>query len=153
MSKAGSLAEALASTVLGEFEGKDVRRAGIEIPNIAGGLRKAMKIQPRVMRQGERGWIAFEYVVDKIKFEPIDGDNPGGDQERIHVLVAEGATFVTEELVGDAIQEQKEAIKKAEEEAKGIMRLGDDPPSESTDKTTKGRGRRGNVQAVPDAAE
>lgn len=152
-----TLAEALAAVVLEQFEGKDVRRAGVEIPNVAGGLRKAMKIQPRTMKQGERGMIAFEYIVQKVRFEPIDKDAPGGDQERIHVLMAEGATFVDAEVVAEAIKAQKELIAKAEEEAKGIQRLdidGSGSPQDSAqagDKPKRGRGRRGPISAVPDA--
>lgn len=149
-----TLAEALAAVVLEQFEGKDVRRAGVEIPNVAGGLRKAMKIQPRTMKQGERGMIAFEYIVQKVRFEPIDKDAPGGDQERIHVLMAEGATFVDAEVVAEAIKAQKELIAKAEEEAKGIQRLdGIDGTSPQADKPKAGRGRRGAISAVPDATD
>lgn len=155
-----TLAEALAAQVLEQFEGKDVRRAGVEIPNVAGGLRKAMKIQPRTMRQGDRGMIAFEFIVDKVKFFPIDKDNPAGDQERIHVLIAEGATFVDAEVVADAIKAQKEMIRKAEEEAKGIQSLDLDGKGSAQDgdnsveKTAKkGRGRRGAISAVPDAPD
>lgn len=156
-SEGASLAEALAAVVLEKFEGKDVRRAGVEIPNVAGGLRKAMKIQPRTMKQGERGMIAFEYIVQKVRFEPIDKDAPGGDQERIHVLMAEGATFVDAEVVAEAIKAQKELIAKAEEEAKGIQRLdgmdGSGSPQDSAQAgdRPKGRGRRGPISAVPDA--
>lgn len=152
-----TLAEALASAKLGEFEGADVRRAGVEIPNVAGGLRKAMKIQPLILHQGDRGWIAFEFVVEKIKFDPIDKDNPAGDQERIHVLSAEGVTFVDGALVADAIKQQKEAIQLAEEEAKGIMRLPDGSvdDSQAVDGAVekKGRGKRGGLSAVDDPAD
>lgn len=157
-----TLAEALAAVVLEKFEGKDVRRAGVEIPNVAGGLRKAMKIQPRTMKQGDRGMIAFEYVVQKVRFEPVDKDAPGGDQERIHVLMAEGATFVDAEVVAEAIKAQKELIQKAEEEAKGIQRLdgidgsspqGGDKTGDNATKTGRGRGRRGPIAAVPDAPD
>lgn len=153
MAQTGSTqAEAMAAVVLGKFEGKDVRRTGVEIPSVAGGLRKAMKTQPRVMKQGERGYIAFEYVVDKVKFYPIDDDAPTGDQERIHILGVEGVTFVNDDLVKAAIEEQKEALAKAERDASGKQNLDDaleDAENEKAKaKTGSGRGRRGGKPAA-----
>ncbi len=150
MAKGGtgvSLAEAVASQKLGTFEGKDERRAGVEIPSVAGGLRKAMKIQPRRMKQGERGYIAFEYVVEKIKHVPIDMDAPTGDQERIHVLGVEGVTFIDSDLVKESIEQMKEALAEAERQASGNVNLDDAiKEAEAEDgKVTdigKGRGQR-----------
>lgn len=160
-----TLAEAMAAQKLGEFEGKDERRAGVEIPSVAGGLRKAMKIQPRRMQQGERGYIAFEYVVEKIKHNPIDKDNPTGDQERVHVLAVEGVTFIDSDTVKSAIDTQKEAVRKAEQEAKGVHELGDAVPDagtitvgspqagdESGDKPPKRARARGQRKPKDDAA-
>jgi hypothetical protein len=170
MAKGVSLAEAMAAQTLGTFEGKDERRAGVEIPSVAGGLRKAMKIQPRRMSQGDRGYIAFEYVVEKIKHNPIDKENPAGDQERVHVLGVEGVTFIESDLVESEVEKQKERIaeaeaakKKADLEAKGVHELGDAVPEAGTIKVgakkaapkkaaaaRKARGRRG-PKVVDDA--
>lgn len=158
MAKTSTLAEALAAQKLGDFEGKDERRAGVEIPSVAGGLRKAMKIQPRRMAQGERGYIAFEYIVEKIKHSPIDPDQPAGDQERIHVLGVEGVTFIDDDLVKEAIAAQKEALAAAEREASGHVNLDDalaeaeDNPQagdKSGDKPKRGRGRRKGPDETP----
>lgn len=129
---AGALAD---TTALEPFEGKDVRRASIEIPNAAGGLRDAMKIEPRTFRQGERVFLVMECVVQKVRFDPIDKDAPGGDQERVHVFMADVTTFVDEGLVKDVLTAQREAIEKAKDEAAGRQKIpfdgetaeGDDP--------------------------
>lgn len=157
MAKGSTLEEALAAVKLGSFEGKDERRAGVEIPSVAGGLRKAMKIQPRTMRQGERGYIAFEYIVEKIKHNPIDKDNPAGDQERVHVLGVEGVTFIDSELVKTEIEEQKAKIAEAERAASGNVNMDDalkEQEAEAANKPKRGgRGKRGPIAAVPGPAE
>lgn len=118
------LAGALANTdALHPFEGKDVRRSGIEIPNAAGGLQAALKIEPREFHQGDEGYIAIHYIVQKVRFEPIDRDAPAGDQMRVHVLLADEATFVDEELVGEAVRSQTERLQRAKEQAKGLAHL------------------------------
>lgn len=126
------LASALADTsALNAFEGKDVRRAGIEIPNAAGGLRDAMKIEPREFHQGDEVYIVLKCIVQKVRFDPIDREDPAGDQERVHVFNAETATFVDEALVGDVLDQQRDRIQRAKEQAKGLAHL---PTPDEVDK-------------------
>lgn len=106
------------------FEGHAVRRAGIEIPNAAGGLREAMKIDPQVIRQGERRFVVLEVVCQKVRHEPIDAEQPGGDQSRVHVLSAQAATFVDEDLVRDHLDAQKARIALAADDDSGQQRIG-----------------------------
>jgi hypothetical protein len=125
MAKGTTATEAKAATVIGTFEGKDIRRTSVEIPGVAGGLQKAMKIDPRVMKQGERGYIALEYVVEKIRHDPIDKDAPAGDQERVHIFQVEGSAFVDGTLVKQSVEEQKDKLRKLDDERKGRTQLPD----------------------------
>lgn len=104
------------------FEGHAVRRAGIEIPNAAGGLREAMKISPEAIKQGERRYVVLEVVCQKVRHEPIDSEAPAGDQARIHVLMAEAATFVDEDLVREQLDKQKARIALHKDEESGQQR-------------------------------
>jgi hypothetical protein len=115
---------------LTDFEGKPVVRAGIEIPGVAGGLREALRIEPRESRQGETAWLALEVVTQKVRFDPVERDEPDGDQERVHVFVVQGATFVDKDLVGSAIDTMRDRVLKAKEEAAGVTRLPYDDESE-----------------------
>lgn len=104
------------------FEGHDVTQAGIEIPNAAGGLREAMSIQPEAIRQGERRYVVLEVVCQKVRHEPVDREQPAGDQARVHVLMAEAATFVDHDLVRDQLDRQKARIALHKDEVSGQQR-------------------------------
>lgn len=106
------------------FEGHSVTQAGIEIPNAAGGLREAMKIQPEAIKQGERRYVVLEVVCQKVRHEPIDRERPAGDQARVHVLMAEAATFVDHDLVREQLDKQKARIALAKDDASGQQRIG-----------------------------
>lgn len=115
------LATALAAQILGEFEGVEVRGAGIEIPNAAGGLREALKIEPQTFHGGDKLYAVFELDCKKIRHDPItDGkDGPMIAWKRIHVLSAEGATFVDADVAKGHIDAQRERIQRAKDEATG----------------------------------
>src|SRR5205085_8451225 len=68
-------------------------------------------------------FVVLEVVCRDVDFKPIDVANPGGDQKRQHVLVAEAATFIDEEHVRDALEKQKFAILAAKEEKSGQERM------------------------------
>lgn len=123
------LAVALVDTsALGQFEGQDVLRAAIEIPNAAGGLRDAMKFAPLAFHHGDEVYVVLKCEVKKVRFDPIK------DVEalaRIHVFDALEATFVDESMVAAALKDQRERIEEAKaeaERAKGIHRLELDGP-------------------------
>lgn len=130
------LATALADTsMLDDFEGKSVRRAGVEMPAAAGGLRDALKVNPRQMLQGESGYLIVEFVVQKIKHEPIDKDEPAGDQERVHVLDIKGVTFADDgplvSQLAEQVQTSRDRIKRAKDAAKGIGALPTDEEAQA----------------------
>lgn len=104
---------------VGAFEGKTVVAVGLEIPGVSGGLQKALRTEPREFHQGDTVYAVFELVTQKVRFQPIDRDNPGGPQERVHVFTATEATFVDGGLVADHLEKQR--IKN--EEAAGVHRL------------------------------
>lgn len=111
---------ALDPTVLDDFEGAAVISSGVEIPNAAGGLRDAMKIDPRQFHHGERVYLVLECDVAKVRFDPIKDSD---DLARVHVFTAQHAVIVDADLVKAQLEEQKTRIIKAKEEAAGIQRL------------------------------
>lgn len=117
---------------LSEFDGKSVRQAGVEIPGAAGGLQAAMKVDPQEFRQGERVVVALECIVQKIRHEPIDKDDPHGDQRRVHIFKVDNAAIIEEGIAREALDRQRDSVRRAIEEAEGIARLpyegdGEDP--------------------------
>lgn len=121
------LAQALADTSsLTAFEGKAVRQVGVEIPGVAGGLREAMKIEPQQFSQGEEGYIVLHWKCAKVRFEPIDKDDPAGDQRRVHVFAVDEAAIIDGDVVADHLAAQRERIELAKEAAAGIARLGNE---------------------------
>lgn len=110
-------------STLTPFEGLDVVQAAIEIPNAAGGLRDAMKIEPREFHKGDVVHVVLECEVGKIRFDPVDKEEPAGEQARVHVFHAIRATFVDGDLVTQQLDEQAERIQRAKEAAEGVERL------------------------------
>lgn len=112
------LASALANPVgaLTGFEGHDVLRAAIEIPNAAGGLREAMKFEPREFSHDEEVTLVLKCRVKKVRFDPIKDTEA---LARIHVLDAIEATFIEDETVEAALAEQRERIAEAKRLAAG----------------------------------
>lgn len=102
------------------FEGLPVRQVGIEVPGVAGGLRDAIKIEPQEFHQGDEGYLTLRWKVGKVRFEPIDKEDPGGDQRRVHVFNVLSAAIVDgEQPAATALDEQQRRI----EAAAGIARL------------------------------
>lgn len=132
---------------LSPFEGKQVLQVGIEIPGAAGGLRDAVKIEPQEFTHGERVFVAMECIVVKVRHEPIDKEEPDGAQRRVHVFGVEGATIVEESVVGSHIADQVERIRRAKEEASGILRL------RTTDELDREHTRGEHTDLVPGCPE
>lgn len=108
---------------LSEFEGKAVTEVGVEMPNAAGGLQQAMKFQPVEWHQDDEQFVVLRGTVTKIRHEPIDTDEPGGDQRRVHILKIAEAFPIDASHVADYVAERREEIRKAREEAEGVMSL------------------------------
>lgn len=102
---------------LGKYEGATVVATGVEVTNAGDGLSKAMAVDPVKIGLRERGYIVLEYECVRHKFEPVK-DAPS-QRVRIHVLRAETATFVDDDMVAEAIEKQRIRL----EEADGIRRL------------------------------
>ncbi len=144
-----SIDQALAANAgLSDFEGKRVDQVGIEIPGAAGGLRDAVKIEPQEFAHGDTVYVAMECTVVKVRHEPIDKDDPSGAQRRVHVFGVDGATIVGEDVVRSHIDNQRERIRRAREEASGILRLhtGDELEREHNE----GKHSLGLVDGCPD---
>lgn len=115
------------SVKLSPFEGLDVTQSSIEIPNAAGGLRDALKIDPLEAHKGEIVYVVLECEIAKVRFDAIDKDELTGEQERVHVLRAVNATLVDKSLVGDALAAQADKIAAAKE-LEGQQKLATNEP-------------------------
>lgn len=122
---------------LSDFEGLTVTESGIEIPDAAGGLRDALKVDPIELHKGQRVHIVLECDVSKLRFDPIDKDALDGAQRRVHVFKTSRAAIVSESLVRSELDAQSERIaaaKAAAEQVEGqqsiddaAVELGDQP--------------------------
>ena len=101
------LSEALATNLdaLTDFEGRPVIRAAIEIPGAAGGLREAMKFEPAEFHHGDEVTLVIRCTVGKVRFDPIKDTDA---LARVHVFVAEEATFIDGALVTEALAEHRD---------------------------------------------
>lgn len=117
------LAAALAdNSKLGEFEGEKVLSAGIELPDAAGGLREALAIEPQAFHDdGSKRFVVLEVGLEKIRFDPIRDGKEGAKLgwRRVHVFKTSGATFVDADLVKSHIDQQRERIQRAKDQATG----------------------------------
>ena len=115
---------------LGTFEGRSVSAIKIIITKAGDGLSKAMAVEPKVLHQGDEGYLVLAYSTSKIRFDPIKDEDDLA--ERVQILEATGATFVDRDLVGALVEEMrgrvetheeevKEAKRRAKEEARGIF--------------------------------
>ncbi len=113
---------------LGEFEGRPISAIKIIITRTGDGLSKAMTVAPKILHQGESGYIVLSYQTAKIRFDPAEDEDGEPVAERVQILVADGATFVDRDLVGDVVDTMRERIaereariKREKDEAKGIF--------------------------------
>lgn len=105
--------------VLNPFEGKQVLASAIEIPNAAGGLREAMKIDPNEFHHGDKRYVVLEIDCAKVRFDPIPNTEA---LTRVHVFNAAAATFVDADLVVEHLEKQKARIALAKDEESGQQR-------------------------------
>lgn len=118
------LAKAMATPVgtLPPFEGRDVIRAAVEMPNAAGGLRDAMEFEPRTLHHREEGYIVVHFSVRKVRFDPIK-DTEG--LARVHVLDVDEAAFIDGDVVESALAAQRERISALRDAADRQREAGD----------------------------
>lgn len=101
---------------LTKFEGRKVDAVGLEIRNAAGGLNESMKVDPVELHIDEEITVVLRCAVTKVRHDPLK-DTDG--LRRVHILTASDATIIADELVADALDEQKRRI----EEVLGVKRL------------------------------
>lgn len=141
---------AIRKTDLGEFEGKRVVGARIEVRNTGNGLEKSQTVDPVKLDQGDRVVVCFECDIDKIRHDPFDKDELDGDQLRVHLALAEKAVILPRgtafEEVTKLLDEQEARYNAAVESVAGQEQI---PGTESPDgekpaaqKSTKTRGTR-----------
>lgn len=107
-------------TNLTPFEDSEVLAVGIEVRNAAGGLNEAMSIDPVELHKGDEITVVLRCVVDKIRFDGIKDTN---GLRRVHILHANDAAIVDDDVVSEALDRQSDRIRKAKEEASGMIRL------------------------------
>jgi hypothetical protein len=122
-----------AEGILDEFEGQAVKATGVEVSNAAGGLNKSLEVDPSVMAIGETVYVLMQCDVTSITHKPIKDDE--GNLMRVHRMRATDVTFIEDIApVKQALSEQRERIRKFQEEKAGILRLPgtddvDEPPA------------------------
>jgi len=100
-----------AKTVLHKQEGLDVTEIAMIITGTGDGLSKAMAIEPRQFRQGDKVYVVLETACEKIRFDRIhdkseeNGDVP--DLRRVQILKAGVASIVDADLVDAMIEQQR----------------------------------------------
>lgn len=106
---------------LSKFDGLDVLATGVALTGAGDGLSKALAIDPVELHQGDEVYVLTKAIVQKVRFEPIDKDNPRGPQRRVHMLRAGTATIVDPDFAKGKIEDQERLIREAQEAAKGIV--------------------------------
>lgn len=119
-----ALAAALADTSkLEPFGGKPVTQTGLEIANAAGGLQKALAVEPREFEHGDEAFVVLKVDCRKVRFDEVDPGDDAAGLRRVHVFHADEAAFMDGEVVEKVLAEQKERIEKAIREATGELTL------------------------------
>lgn len=98
------------------FEGKDVLSTAVSVTRAGDGLSKALAVEPLEMHVGEVGVMVLRYEVGKVRFDPVP-DTDG--LQRVHVLIAGTATFIDEDTVQEALDNQQRKI----DSANGVFHL------------------------------
>lgn len=114
-------------TLLGEYAGRKVARATIEIRGTGSGLEKGLHLPPMVLDPGETYDVVLRCTVDKHRHDLDDED---GTFVLVNMLKAETATIVepgeaADKALDDA--EQRVAERKADAEAAKRAERGEDP--------------------------
>lgn len=115
-----------AATVGGEFESHAIVGAGVEVRGIGGGLTAPMEYGPITFEAGQPFCLVLSGFCKGVRFDPEDKDDLGGDLVRVSILKVEEGTFVSEDVVLDALKRQRainDEGRRLAEEKSGISRL------------------------------
>lgn len=123
---------------LSPFGGRPVTQTGLEISNAAGGLQKALAVDPREFEHQEEAYVVLKVECRKVRFEEIDPDDDATPLRRVHVFTADECAFIDGEAVKAALAAQKERIEKAVREATGEPSLLDSEGAGTITVTTPG---------------
>lgn len=107
-------------SVLPPYAGQQVAATTISIRNAGDGLSKGMAIAPEVFTLGSRRYVVLEVDVDAHDYKRLKDTNMLVLDQ---VLKAGVATMVDADLVRSVVDEQRERIQKAADEAKGLRNL------------------------------
>lgn len=111
---------------LGKYEGREIVSTGIKIRKTGDGLSEAMKVEPKVMHHGDKVYVVLECDVVDVQHPVEDRKSPErGGVNRIHILDAGTATFMEEDVVIRAIEDQEEKNRRWQEQQAGVRRLED----------------------------
>lgn len=113
-------AAALADTSLTPYRGHDVKKTTIKITNAGDGLSSAMKIDPVEFDLGDTVYVVLECEVRKHEHQAIEDTDT---MQLVQTLSAQSAVVVDRDLVKKHLDEQKERIQAAKDEAAGRVNL------------------------------
>jgi len=104
------------TATLSKFEGREVASIAIIVRNTGDGLSEAVAVDPVELHVGDEVTVALRCVVEKIRFDPIKDTDA---LRRVQILKAGNATFLENEAVDEALEDQLRRI----ETARGVQRL------------------------------
>lgn len=119
--------------VLYYFEGLPVTRVGIEVPDVAGGLREAIEVDNRWFPQGDRKAIVLDSTNFKVRHDPVYKDRPRGPQRRVEIWKTVGGTIIDRDLVAAPLDAQQARVNEAREESERLKREKDGTPHMTDD--------------------
>jgi hypothetical protein len=109
------------------FGHQPVTESGIEMPGAGGGFHKSLAVDELELDHGDRITVVVDVVTAKVRFDPVDPEEPTGELRRVHVFRVEGAAQIDRKMVAEALAEQARRVK----EAQGVDELpfadGDEP--------------------------
>lgn len=109
--------------------GRPIVGAKVIVRKTGDGLSESVKVDPSLalaIKQGDEGFIVFEYKCVDVHQPAEDRKNPGdGGVFHVPVLDAGTATFMDAESVASAIRDQRERNERFREEQRGQHQLSD----------------------------
>ena len=122
------------SKVLGKYKGLPVTGTSIVVNKLGDGLSKAVGIEPVVIGADERAYLAVLVTKTKDRYDLVRNDEGKAiGYVLVQVFDSQMAIFVDGKAVAKEIDTMRERIRKAEEEAKGVLSFELEGDDEVTD--------------------